>query len=133
MILLEILFLFGIISGFSFLFIWWLCFNYQGETKLKLKIFRQIYNINPSRWKYFEHSWRDDIRHLYYGEHKVKLTFIAFCYFQLNRIFLGISEKRKEKRDTLICQKDIKYLKEQADREVKRALEKQKKIFNNWN
>lgn len=31
------------------------------------------------------------------------------------------------------CQADIKYLKEQADREVKRALKEQKKIFNNWN
>ena len=138
MILLKILFLFGIIGGFSFLFIWWLCFNYRGETKLKLKLFRQIYNINPSRWNYIERYWDDYIKHLYYGSHRIKLTFITFCYFQLNRIFFKISEERKEKRDTLIwiledCQADIKYLKEQADREVKRALEEQKKIFNNWN
>lgn len=134
MILLKILFLFGIIGGFSFLFIWWLCFNYQGETKLKLKLFRQIYNINPSRWNYIERHWDDYIKHLYYGSHRIKLTFITFCYFQLNRIFSKISEERKGKRDTLIwiledCQADIKYLKG----EVKRALKEQKKIFNNWN
>lgn len=134
MTLLKILFLLGIISGFGFLFIWWLCFNYQGETKLKLKIFRQIYKVNPLRWSYTERHWDDCIKHLYYGSHRIKLTFITFCYFQLNRIFFKISEER----DTLIwiledCQADIKYLKEQADREVKRALKEQKKIFDNWN
>lgn len=138
MTLLKILFLLGIISGFGFLFIWWLCFNYQGETKLKLKIFRQIYKVNPLRWSYTEIRWVDDIKHLYYGNHKIKLTFIAFCYFQLNRIFSRINEERKGRRDTLIwiledCQKDIEYLKKQADREIERALKEQKKIFNNWN
>lgn len=110
MTLLKILFLLGIICGFGFLFIWWLCFNYQGETKLKLKIFRQIYKVNPLRWSYTEVRWVDDIKHLYYGNHKIKLTFMAFCYFQLNRIFSRINEERKGRRDTLIwiledCQK----------------------------
>lgn len=138
MTLLKILFLLGIICGFGFLFIWWLCFNYQGETKLKLKIFRQIYKVNPLRWSYTEVRWGDDIKHLYYGNYKIKLTFMAFCYFQLNRIFSRINEERKGRRDTLIwiledCQKDIEYLKKQADREIERALKEQKKIFNNWN
>jgi len=115
------------------------CDSIIGFTaKLKLKIFRQIYKVNPLRWSYTEVRWVDDIKHLYYGNHKIKLTFMAFCYFQLNRIFSRINEERKGRRDTLIwiledCQKDIEYLKKQADREIERALKEQKKIFNNWN
>lgn len=45
-----------IFSLFLFLFIWKTAFNYGGETKLNLKVFKQIYRINPEKWSYRE-SW----------------------------------------------------------------------------
>lgn len=133
---LKVLTIVIIFSLFIFLFIWKLAFNYQGEVKLNLKIFRQIYYINPEKWNYRK-SWDEDIRHLRYRGHRVKLTFFAFCWFISDRLFSKYRKNKKEKKDNLIwvlqdCKKDIEYLKEQADRDIERALKAQKKILDNW-
>lgn len=125
-----------IFSLFLFLFIWKTAFNYGGETKLNLKVFKQIYRINPEKWSYRE-SWDDEIRHLRYSDYKVKLTFFAFCWFLLNRISSRYKRNKEEERNNLIwiledCQDDINYLKRQADKDIEKALKIQKKIFNNW-
>lgn len=133
---LKVLTIIIIFSLFIFLFIWKLAFNYQGEIKLNLKLFRQIYYINPEKWRYIEY-WCDSIRHLKYRGYRVKLTFFAFCWFISDRLFYKYRKNKKRKRNNLIwvlqdCQKDIEYLKEQANRDIERALQTQKRILDNW-
>ena len=71
------------IGIFIWLFIWWCGFNYGGEVKLRLKTFRQIFLVNPKRWRYVSKGY-EDFHHLYYqqgyygDDHKVKLSFVAF-------------------------------------------------------
>lgn len=125
-------------SGFIiFLISWNIAFNNRGETKLNLSTFRKIYKINPQKWLVKEKTWDDSIKHLYYRGHKVKLSFLAFCYFRWDRIFSRFTENRKDQRDTLIwilqdCQKDIEILKEESERQIQNALEQQKRIFKKW-
>lgn len=133
---LEICLIICLILFLSFIIIWKLSFNYRGEIKLNLKTFKQIYYINPNKWSYFG-LWCDDVKHLHYRNHRVKLTFFAFCWFLLDRAFSKYRENKKEKRNNLIwllqdCQEDIESLKKQADRDIERALKAQKRILNNW-
>lgn len=111
-------------SGFIiFLISYNIAFNNNGETKLNLSTFRKIYKINPRKWSVKE-KWEDSIKHLYYSGHKVKLSFLAFCYFRWDRIFSRFTENRKDQRDTLIwvlqdCQRDIEILKENQNAKSK--------------
>ena len=126
-----------LVSGFIiFLISYNIAFNNNGETKLNLSTFRKIYKINPQKWSVKE-KWEDSIKHLYYSGHKVKLSFLAFCYFRWDRIFSRFTENRKDQRDTLIwvlqdCQRDIEILKEKSERQIQDALEQQRKIFERW-
>lgn len=121
-----------------FVLLWKIAFNYGGKTKLNIRMFKNIYRINKSKWA-FECNYmeNDEIRHLRYRGRKVKLSFLAFLWFLFDIAISKRSNRRKSERDALIfiledCQKDINALKNVADNEIKRAVKEQKKILNTW-
>lgn len=132
--------LFGIVT---WLFIWWLGFNYHGKAKLGLKTFRQIYLVNPSRWRYGTSHYYDDFRHLHYRENyysdgdRVKLSFIAFLWFLYRHITQKYRAKKEAEREYLIsilecCQRDIDRIKRDSEKQIESALQEQKRILRNW-
>ena len=125
----------------SFLIGWKLAFNYGGEIKLNLKTFKGIYHINPDKWHYEKARWTDDIRHLFYQSStiykRIKLTFPAFIYFVFDKIRSNFKDQKEEENRHLIllledCQRDINRIKARAEKQIKKELENQKKILENW-
>lgn len=135
---------------FIFVTLWFVCwklmFNYDGKTKLKLHLFRQIYFLNPERWSYDRCNWDDDIKHLYYRGNKpwccsdyyrVKLSFIAFLWFLYYQCAQGKRSREETQNEYLIhilknSQKDIARLKAQSEEQIASALREQKRILENW-
>ena len=121
-----------------FVLLWKIAFNYGGQTKLNIRTFKNIYRINKSKWVFERNYMADDeIRHLRYRGRKVKLSFLAFLWLLFDIAISKRSNRRKTERDALIfiledCQEDINALKNEADNEIKRAVQEQKKIISNW-
>lgn len=127
-----------IFSFFLFLVIWNLLFNLKGEIKLRLRLFKQIYCINPSKWQYRKVYWLDDLKNLFYEGHQIKLSFPAFLWFLFYRITSNYRKTKAKERKllTLIledCQEDIDELKKKAEKDIEKALKQQEKIFKEWN
>lgn len=125
-----------------FLIIWWLVFNYGGETaKMGLRLFRSVYLINPSKWFYKSEYW-DDTRSLYYDKSychstQVRLTFLAFVWFLYRYHSRKYILKKEERRHELAgvlegCQKDIDRIKRRSEEEMMQAINEQKRILENW-
>lgn len=120
----------------TWLIIWWLCFNSGGKTKMGLRLFRQVYRVNPDRWSYTD-NWYDDLKHLCYHGDRIKLSFIAFVWFLSHHITEKYRSKKEAEREYLIsilecCQKDIDRIKRDSEQQVESALKEQKRILKNW-
>ena len=127
-----------IFSFFLFLVIWNLLFNLKGEIKLRLRLFKQIYCINPSKWQYRKVYWLDDWKNLFYEGHQIKLSFPAFLWFLFYRITSNYRKTKAKERKLLAliledCQEDIDKLKKKAEKDIEKALKQQEKIFKEWN
>ena len=126
-----------IFSFFLFLVIWNLLFNLKGEIKLKLRLFKQIYCINPSKWQYRKVYRLDDLKNLFYEEHQIKLSFPAFLWFLFYRITSNYRKTKAKERKLLAliledCQEDIDKLKKKAEEDIEKALKQQEKILKGW-
>lgn len=123
------------------MFVDWCDFNSGGVVKFRLKIFKQIFLVNPDRWKY-ESTWYQVFNHLYYTKKsgnriQVKLSFPAYLWFFS---YVATEEGKKERQkehDCLVdiletCQADIDRIKQKSERQIEQALKDQKRILENW-
>lgn len=120
----------------AWLIIWWFCFNCGGEVKIGLRLFRQVYLVNPDRWSYTSSYW-DDFKHLRYNGDRIKLSFIAFIWFLSHHITQKYRAKKEAEREYLIsilecCQRDIDRIKRDSEKQIESALQEQKRILRNW-
>lgn len=133
MIIVILNWLMALIFGlFLFLVIWNLLFNLNGEIKLRLRLFKQIYCINPNKWEYDK-----AYRLLFYKGYQIKLSFPAFLWFLFYRAASSYRKTKAKERKLLTfiledCQKDINELKKKTEEDIEKALKQQEKILKGW-
>lgn len=119
----------------------WCGSNSGGVVKFHLKTFKQIFLVNPDRWKY-ESAWYETFAHFYYRKKsgnsiQVKLSFPAYLWFFFYTVTEECRKEKQKEHDSLVailetCQADIDRIKQESERQIEQALKDQKYILENW-
>lgn len=130
---------FKILAYFGYLFSLWNTGTYS--TPMKWKMIKQLYLINPDRWKYTyyeDHSRycmdsESAYRHLMYQGYMIRVSFFAyqilrFNYKKMHRENKKRAQNQRKRKILELAQKDINIKMQEAQKEIETAIKEMKGV-----